>query len=409
MLQCAFLAQRNLILTENLFDRKDIMKIKVLNLLICLVLFCGCSSLNGESQFTNKAIAPTFVTELYGSTTQTLNISHQNASQISWIGFIQSNDYKYYKVTKVSVGDTVIAQDGVEIDGETYVASSASQIEDIAISSSSDSITDIENGSISVNDSQNLQITIEYAPLLANETEDTSHEAYLIVYYEAPNQGAMRIKLNGYTQGVRDSVCVQDPSAMELIEYQFVEDSFDLYFCGREVAAKNQDNTTKDTADENYHGESTNLASIPVDGTFKIYKANDTTLCLVSQPQPSIPDFVLPIPEGLAPIDSLDITMTEGSTAECTLDSTGVFVCDQDLDLDVLVSVSPLTVTNGTVLESDVATEDCPDFGDISGSGTLDSDEISIIVHGQVLKDANTEEYNIVDSVIVGVLNLIKI
>lgn len=377
---------------------------RIINLIVSFVIvlsFAACSTLNGEEQFTNKSIAPSLVSELYGSVNQTLTINHEEDSHISWIGFIQSNDFKYFKITKVQVGDEVIVEDGEEIDGVEYTASSTSVVENISVSSSESANNEYENGTINVAGETDLKITVEYSPLVAIDSDTDPHEAYLIVYYDAPTQGAMRIKLNGYTQGVKDSKCTQDVSSMEEIEYEFVESQFDLYFCSAQVADKGQNNDSE-------HGASTNLATIPVDGTLKAYQADDETVCLVSEPEPSIPDFVLPIPEGLAPIDSMDISMVEGSSAECTVDESGNFTCDGNVELDVLVATSPMTVTNQTVSAETLQTSDCPDFGEISGSGAYGDDEVTLIVYGTVLSDANTEEYGIVDALIVGVLKLQK-
>ncbi|EKD52107.1 MAG: hypothetical protein ACD_62C00114G0002 [uncultured bacterium] len=345
--------------------------------------------------------------ELYGFTSQTLSINHPDGGHIAWLGFIESNDYNYFKITKVQVGSTTIVSDGSEIDGELYTASSNSIISDIDVNAGESSGYEYSNGSISVAGSADLKITIQYSPLMAIESEDQPHEAYLIINYDSPQVGSTRLKLEGVTKGAKAEKCTQDPSTMEVIEYKIKNSAFDMYFCSAEVAKKNQNNTPQDTADPGYHGASTNIVSIPMDSdAFTFYQVDDETVCVLSDPTPTISPFVLPIPEGLAPITTMDISLTEGSYAECSLDVDGNILCPANILVDALVSLSGMTLTNTGFAAEDLVTTDCPDFGAISGSGAFGDAEMNLIFMGKTLSDMNTEEYHIVDSLIVANIGL---
>ncbi|MFH1358154.1 MAG: hypothetical protein ABII18_13600 [bacterium] len=388
------------------------LKKQILHIIISftiLLLVASCTKLTGENQFTKKLEAPAFVAELYGNNMQTIAINHPEGAHISWMGFIQSNDYKYFKISKVQVGSSTVVQDGVEKDGELFTASSNVIIEDVSIAGTSTGTNEFVDGSINVAGSQDLKVSIDYSPLLAIEAEDAPHEAYLIINYDTPQVGSLRLKLEGYTKGVKAEKCTQDPSTMELFEYQVKGGAFDLYFCSGEVANTNQNNTPADSSDPDYRGAATNIASVPMtDPTITFYKADDETVCVLTSPTPSIPDFVLPIPPGLAPIESMDISLTEGSFAECPLDADGNIYCDANILIDALVSLTGMTLTNQAFTAEDLVTTDCPDFGAISGSGAFGDDEFNLIFMGKTLSDMNTEEYNIVDALIVAEISLEK-
>jgi len=366
--------------------------------------------LRDSDQFTNKIEAPLFVSELYGSSTQTLSINHPDGGHVSWMGFIQSNNYKYFKVTKVQVGSETIVSDGVEKEGELFTASSNSIIQDIDIGSSESGNNEYVDGSINVAGNTDLKITINYAPLQAIEDENTPHEAFLVINYDLPIPGSVLIWLKAETDGTKSEKCTQDPSTMEVIEYRVVDSAFDLYFCSAEVAANNQNNTPQESSDPDYHGASTNIASIAMeDDVITFYKVDDETVCVLTEPDPSIPSFVLPIPDGLAPIESMDINIMEGSYAECALDPEGGNIfCDANIQIDALVSLTGMTLTNQSYTADELVTNDCPDFGAISGSGVFGDDELTLIFVGKTISDMNTEEYGIVDSLIVAEIALEK-
>lgn len=366
--------------------------------------FSACSLFSGEDQFTNKVVAPLFEAELYGTSSEVLAINHEEASHISWMGFVESNNYDYFKITKVQLGTTTLLSDGVEINGDTYTASSNSIVEDISVGISDDSGDNgYANGSISVAGSTDLKITVEYSPLLAIESEDEPHEAYLIIYYDTPQVGAMRIKLEGYTNGIKQDKCTGSVASMDLVQYRFTDDKFKLYFCSTQVAEFDQNNTTTDTSASDYHGLSTNLAEIDMtDQVVSFYMADEETVCLLTSPTPSFPDFTIPIPDvGDVPIDTMDISMAEGSYAECSLDAEGVITCPENIQIKALVAVSKLSASSTGFTAEELETDDCSDFGAMSGSGAFGDDAFTIILTGKIDEDQNSEAYNIVDARIV--------
>lgn len=385
-----------------------------------LCLFVGvlsCSALQGEDQFTNKTVAPLFTSELYGSTTKSVTVSHQSDSHITWMGFIRSQDYKYFKITKVQVGTQVIVSDGVEIDGETYTANSNSVVQDLSITASEGGNNEFVDGSINVSGSNDLKITVEYSPIKAISSEDEPHEAYLIIYYDSPKVGALRVKLEGYTKGVKDEKCARDVSTMTPIVYTFKNNEFDFYTCGSEVANTNQNNIADlDPTDPDYHGEFANLTPIPtIDSngnsqSLTFYQVDDETVCLLSKDlsgdDSSIPAFTFVIPEGLAPIDELNVKMEAGSFAECSL-ADGVIYCDANILIDTgVVPVAPLTLTNGEFSAEDLTTSECTDFGTLKGEGSFGDSELSLVLKGTMLSDANTQAYNIVDALVAAEIRL---
>lgn len=389
----------------------------VLSLLALLLLLSACSA--SDSAFTDKVAANPFVAELYGNVSETLTINHANNSHVSWMGLMQGNDYQYFKVTKVQAGTTLVVSDGVDIAGTTYTANSNAIIKDITVGPTADGNNEFVNGSINVAGDGSLKVTVEYSPLIANNSTTSPHEAYLIVYYDSPSVGALRIKLQGYTDGVKNEKCARAVSTLTPVVYSFNSNQFGFYFCGDQVAVKGQNNiATLPTTDADYHGQSTNLTEISTldssgQGQFlTFYQVDDETVCLLSQDltgaDPSIPEFIFPIPDGLAPISELDIQMAQGSFAECTLDGSGGILCDSDLLIDTgVVPVSALTATNGTFSVDDTVTTQCTDFGALTGSGTFGSGtDLTLVMKGTVLSDSNTQSYNIVDALVAAKIQL---
>lgn len=373
------------------------------------LLFCACGQLTGEDQFVNKATSPAFVTELYSTITQTVTVKHDKDQHISWVGLVQSHDFRYFKVKKVQLGAETIVEDGQMINGKEYVATSTSVIKDINVKKSESANNEFVNGSINVSGQSDLRIMVEYAPLMAIKSNETPHLVYLILYYDKPRLGALRVKINGYTRGVKAEKCTQPVETMDLHEYNFKNGAFNLYLCGTEVARTNQNNTPQDPNAAGFHGASTNLAAVPVEGTFVFYQPDEETVCLLTEPEPSVPPFDLPIPPGLgAPLASLPVEMQPGSFAECDIDTAGVIICDANLNIKTLVPVTKLSLSTGAVAAEKLVTSECGDFGAISGSGVLGDASMTVIVHGRVLPDANTEQFNISDSQVVGEIILEK-
>jgi hypothetical protein len=142
-----------------------------------------------------------------------------------------------------------------------------------------------------------------------------------------------------------------------------------------------------------------------------VYQVDEETLCLLSGAltggDPSIPDFTFIVPEGLAPIDQLEIKTTEGSFAECSVDAAGLVFCDATLMVDTgVVPVSNLTATNGTIAAEDLVTSQCTDFGALSGAGAYGTSDLTLVMKGAMLSDANTQSYNIVDALVAAQIEL---
>lgn len=382
-------------------------KLKIITTLVLIALAnFSCSNVGSDGQFTNKAVAPQFVTRQYDTVSKVVTVAHDEASHIAWLGFVQSNDYKYFKITRVQLGSQVIAADGMTVNGSLFTPTSNASVSDITVpESQSDGAIDI-NGSLSTDSSQTLQITVQYSPLNAIESETHPHTAYLLVSYDEPDHGYMRIELQGFTQGMKNEKCTRPAESMTLYEYQLVNSAIDLYFCSAQVAINNQNNTTQDSADPDFHGLSTNLVSVPFPtDVIPIYQVDEETVCLLSGSTPTIPDFTLPIPPGLSPISSMEVGMMDNSYAECTLDESGNIFCDEGILIDSLVSTSGFSLSNTGFTAEQTLTTDCPDFGAIAGSGTFGED-MTVMFLGTTLADMQTTQYNIVDSLIVGVMNL---
>lgn len=394
---------------------------KLATLMLVLTALGGCSLFSdSHSQYTNKLEAPAFTSELYGTQSHVLAVTQPEEGHISWIGFVQSNDYKYFKLTKLQSGSTVIRSEGKSFvdasgDEQTFTPSSSTIVEDISVgATTSESSNTYADGSITITGGSDLKLTVEYSPTVAIDDDTSPHEAYLIIYYDAPKEGAARIKLTGYTQGVKDEKCAQDPATMDVSTYKFVDNSFDFYFCGEQVKAKGQANM--DPASADYKNDSTNLTPVSTldaatgDEQFvTFYKVDEETVCLLSDKLTgagsSIPDFRFFIPDGLAPVEYIDLSMVEGSYAECSLVD-GTITCPENIQIDTLVSVSGLTLTNGTVSAEDTTTSQCEGFGELVGDGTYGGETLSMVLSGTILSDANTEEYQIVDSLVAAQIKL---
>jgi hypothetical protein len=382
---------------------------RVILILVFFVATSACSNIGSNGQFTNKVEAPEFVTQLYNTVTKTITVAHPEAAHISWMGFIESNNYKYFKITRVQVGSQVIVANGQETNGELFTATSNAVLTDISVSAGGTGTTGYSSGSINTGTAGNLTINVQYSPLVAVASENEPHKAYLIVAYDEPDPGYLRIEIKGYTQGVKEGKCTRSVDSMTTHEYTLQDSAIDLYFCSMQVAPNNQANTPQDPADPDYHGVNTNLVSVPFPtDVVPFYQVDEETVCLLTNPTPTIPNFTLPIPEGLSPIDSMEIGMAEGSYAECTLDTDGNIFCDENILIDSLVSTSGFTLSNTGFTAEEMVTTDCPDFGAISGSGTFNDDDMSVLFMGKTLADPQTTMYKIVDSLIVGVMRLKK-
>lgn len=370
-----------------------------------MLLACGfaaCSSLPQSDVFSQQVTASAFVSELNSSTLQTITITHNSDSQIAWAKLTEAQDFKYFQIEKVSANGEVIVQDGAD----DFVANSRAEIPSLSVAASTGGNNAFTDGELDLSTEDGLQFTVRFSPQAAPESEDVPFEATLEIYYTAPEEGVYLVNLQGYVQGIKSDKCTQNISSYEVLQYHFTDSQFGFYMCSPEVSAT-------DNANAPEHGSSTNFSEMPIEGDFYFYQPDDETVCLMhtdntaGPDNPSIPDFDFLIPDGLAEVDSLPLSLF--STAECSVDATtGAIFCDENIYLDTLISISAMTATTGSVAAADLVTSQCPDFGDIAGSGGLGQDTMSLILYGTVLPDSITEGYNIADSLILGVIDLEK-
>jgi len=372
-------------------------------LLFLLGLFAACSDLPISHVFSQRAIAEPFVAELNGSVTQTIVIHHNANSQIAWAKLTEARDFKYFQIERVTSNGTVIVQDGID----DFVANSRAQVPAFTVNATEAAQNDFTNSGLNVSTQDGVQFQIRFAPQVAPPDADTPFQATLEIYYTAPEEGVYLINLQGYVQGIRSDKCTQNISSYEVHEYEFVNNQFGFYMCSPEVAATNNANAPD-------HGASTNFAQMPISGNFYFYQPDDETVCIMhagnsaAPENASLPDFDFLIPAGLADVSSIPITLF--STAECSVSPTdGSVFCDDNLQLDTLISISRMTATSGAVAAEDLITSQCPDFNSISGVNGIDDDSMSLVIYGSILRDAITESYNIVDALILGVIDLQKI
>lgn len=381
--------------------KKMMRKIPFLAVLLFGLSLAQCSELSSSDVFSEQVTAEQFVSELNGFTTQTVTINHQENSEIAWAKLMEDKDFKYFQIEKVTANGSVIVQDGTD----DFVANSRAEVPSFSVSSTTGASNEFVNGSLNLTASDGVQFRIRFAPQEAPDNSDKPFEATLAIYYTEPQEGLYLVDLEGYVQGVKADKCTQNISTFDIHEYQFVDGEFGFYMCSPEVAATGNENAPD-------HGASTNYSKMPIDGNFYFYQPDDETVCLMhggnlaGPENPSLPDFDFLIPEGLAEVDSLPISLF--STASCDLSAEGAISCPENVYLDTLISIAPLTGTTGEVAAEDLVTTQCPDFGSISGSGNLGDDNVTMVFHGTVLEDSITASYNIADALIVAFIELTK-
>lgn len=375
----------------------------VLVFFVCVL--SSCSGMSDSSPvFSAQVTAEAFVTELNGSTVQTITINHNADSKIAWAKLTEAKDFKYFQIEKVTANGQTI----VEAGQNDFVSNSRAMVPEFSVQASEAQTNTLTNGELSSSQDEGLQFMIRFAPQQAPDQADKPFEATLEIYYTEPTEGVYLVNLQGFVQGLKNDKCTQNISSYEIHKYKFKNEQFGFYMCSPEVAKTGNAN-----AEELGHGSSTNFTQMPIVGDFYFYQPDDETVCLMHEnntagPEyPSVPNFKFLIPEGLAEVSSLDLKLF--STAECSVDSTtGQIFCDHNIFLDTLISISAMTATTGSVSASELITTQCPDFGAISGSGGLGDDNLSLVLYGTVLSDSITQSYNIVDALILGVIDLEK-
>lgn len=365
--------------------------------LIILVLYTAIGlSLNscGNTQYTNKLDSNPFVSPLFGSVTKTLAVSVNPGDKISWMGLQWAADYKFFSIQKITVNGTVI---NVDAPDPTKTFSNITINQPASFS-----------GNTQANFNNQMLITVTYRPTVAIESDLTPHEAFLLIHFEAPKTGIVRLALNGYTRGISVSKCTRSPSSMEAVPYQILDGTIDLYICDSNGVPASQ-------VTAGAPGEKTNIAPVPIEGNITFYKPDEETVCFLGEnPEgaaPSIPNFDLPIPKGISEatdeLGTLPVRLKKGLTGECLLKGGTDLECDSVVELDILnggVPVSPLTVSNKRIENPEAA--DCLQFGEIQGEGDFGDDSLTLIGWGEVLENGNTLSYNIDGALVVAVIRL---
>ncbi len=336
-----------------------------------LIASCGVfTDVGGNTQSTTQVVASPFISALYGTSSKTLSLNVTDIDHIAWMSLDQSGDYNYFKVESYTYGGKTITNS---------TGTSSEVFKNISLSASSSS------------SSKTMQIVMSYTPSTAITADNKPHEATLNIAYDLPVTGAVAVTLEGYTQGIAESKCAGAASATQKT-YTFKDNKLDFYLCddNSPLVEANTDITTK-----------TNHAEITMDtgSLFTFYQVDDQTLCILGASTtntslaPSIPNFDFTgVSKAAADIigDSIPISLESNSQAACTVSSAGEILCDQDISLSKLlgtVSVSPLTLTNGT---TDPTSDDCNHFPEETGSGDYNTstDSLKLIAWGYIIPDS---------------------
>lgn len=362
--------------------------LKFLALLLCFSLAIPFSSCSKDSQFSTKLTSSSFIAELYGSTTKTLSINTSSDSNVAWVGLAWSGDYKYFEIDEVLLDGETIAtnEDGSQ---EVY--------EDISVSPSTSS-----SGTVESETSGQLTFKVTYSPLAAIEADDQPHQAHLLLAYDAPNTGIVRIELNGYTSGICDDEvddCNSVSTDLDIREYTLSQDGdgdgvgdLTLYLCDDPlIPSVGQDNDTTYAA--------TNVAYVNIEESFYFYFNSSGSEMHISRSDsqgllPTVPDFLIPVPPGnydgvtIGDDFTLESALTDGQDIICTV-TDGNFDCT-GVELTVgggLVGMTPLQVTNGTIIPESA---DCSSFADgVTGSGSLDDTAMTLVAWAYVNSSNN--------------------
>lgn len=342
------------------------------------------STCGGDSQFTKKLVASPFYAELYGSATKTIALTADEGSHIAWMGLEWVEDYKYFQIAQVSINGEAITPES---------ASSQAILEDISVSSSESA----SSGTIADSTSGKMLISLTYSPSVAIDKEDDPHKAYLLIVYDEPKMGTVRVELDGYTRGIAENKCAGVTSA-DQVSYTFKEGTFDFYLCADSDFVVENDPAGRDHV---------NYASVPVEGNFIFYQPDSETLCILGAADgvdSSIPDFDVDVPDEVeSPIDPIEVKLAEDSLGACTL-SDGQITCDGTIEVDVAgIATVDLSMTTGSVTpESDA----CNTFGSVSGSGSFGEGDLTLIVYGDLGSNTLLEPFGIEFAVVVAEINL---
>lgn len=344
--------------------------LKSLGLLSLIGIVAALLSCGSDDQFTNKLVAQPFVSKLFGQTTKTIALSTNEGDQIAWMGLEWSGDFKMFQIEQFNGN------------AEKQI-SSTTVFQNISVNSSLPPYKNEKGTQFNINGP--LNITITYKPAKAIVAEDKPHKAYLLIAYEKPNLGIVRVELLGYTKGIRITKCTRPPSLMEAIPYRLVNDELKLYVCDS-VAVKGADLNDPDGR------PFTNFAHVPVEQNFVFYQLDNETVCFLDDKPnkiaPTIPDFEIPVPQNSSPpppVEKLKVNLPDNFAGECELND-GQMLCNQTINLEVFggqVPLSGLLITNG---KTTPISRDCSSFEELEGSGKFNdaSENLKLIAWGEI-------------------------
>jgi hypothetical protein len=230
-----------------------------------------------------------------------------------------------------------------------------------------------------------------------------------LIVYDQPKQGTVRVELQGFVRGICNAEvenCTFNAfSDVTPRTYVLKDGTLDLYLCHPDLAANDLDNDSDH--------RNTRLDKIQVDDDFVLYvSANKPEVHLIRNDEdatrpPSVPAFVIPvqpIPGKIPAGQTLTTQLKNSRDFTCPVEN-GVMRCP-DVELTTgeveLATLSVFTVSNGDESPTSSA---CSDFGNISGDGSLDEDEITLIAWGRI-ESTLLGGTTFVDALIVAVLPL---
>ena len=252
-------------------------------------------------------------------------------------------------------------------------------------------------------------IKITYAPLQGLKAVDLPHRAYLLIAYDKPNTGVVRIELMGFVRGVCDESTGEecnftDSSSLEPVKYTLKNNQLTLFNCHPEISAVDGLPNDPDHAD-------TRKDLITVEDPFFLYvKGDKSAVHLVRNDaggqEPSVPEFLIPVPEipGVPPGFTLPAAMVDPQNVECPVDEEGGFACE-GVKLSAggaLVTLSDFVVSTGTI---NPVSEACPNFGEMTGAGGINDTELTLVAFGVIEGNALDKFIN---ALVVAILPLEK-
>ena len=361
-------------------------------ILFLLPVLFSCGS--KDSQFSDKLIANPFVAKLYGDATKTFVLTAEPGSHIAWAGLDWSVDYKYFKIESMTV-------DGAPVANTTGTGSQL-LYKDITV-------PPVPNFSSTVDGKKVVQILVQvsYSPLKAILSEDDPHKAFLLMAYDKPDLGTVRVELSGYTRGIcsanNGETCnFSDAGTLTPVSYHLVDNTLDVFTCHPQT-------TIDGIANDSEH-PNTRHDLVTITDPFVFYMAGDKSSVHIvrddaSGKTASVPliHIVMPDAASLA-LKELDAQIADLQNITCPIDAEGGFLCNKPVKTTLASIVEvPLDVTTGTVHPQ----SDKCDFGEVAGDpGLLEGDDSILVIGWGVIDNDLAGSY--LGAVIIVKLNLQK-